>query len=86
MTDDTKDLLKGIASNRITILGYISTALAFLPVLAAVRPYLRPLGIVLIILGIFSGAKVVIAAKHKQRELADFLERQRRLNLPQSGR
>ena len=86
MTDDTKDLLKGAASNIITILGYIGTALTFLPVLAGVRPYLRPLGVVLIIVGIFRGARSVMGAKKKQRERAEFLEQQRQESLRRSGR
>jgi len=86
MTDDTKDLLRGAASNIITILGYFSTALTFRPGMAVVRPYLRPFGVVLIIVGIFRGTKSVIAAKNKQRERAEFLERQRQANLRRSGR
>ena len=85
MTDDTKDLLKGAVGNIITILGYISTALTFLPIMAVVRPYLRPLGVILILVGIFRGAGAVISAKNKQRERAEFLERQRRANLRRSG-
>ena len=77
MGDDAKDVLKGAASNSITIVGYISTALTFLPLMPGVGPYLRPLGVGLIIVGAFRGAKSVIAAKKKWRETAEFLERQR---------
>lgn len=68
MTDDTKSLLKSAASNVVTILGYISTASTFLPVMAFLRPYLRPIGAVLIIVGIFRGAQSVLKSKHAQME------------------
>src|SRR5581483_8376567 len=55
-------------SNVVTILGYISTASTFLPIMAVLRPYLRPLGVVLIIMGVFRGAQSVIAAKNAQME------------------
>jgi hypothetical protein len=81
MRDDANALLKAAASNVVTILGYISTGAAFLPVKAVIGPCLRPLGVVLITLGVFRGVRSVIAANNKQRELAEFLERQRQANL-----
>jgi hypothetical protein len=55
-------------SNIVTVLGYISTASTFLPVTAVVRPYLRPLGVALIIVGIFRGAQSVIKSKNAELE------------------
>jgi len=84
MTDDTKALLKAATINVVAILGYISTASTVLPIVAVARPYLLPLGIVLIILGSARGARSVIADRSKQRKRADFLECQRRENLRRS--
>ena len=79
--DDAKDVLRGAASNSTTIVGYISISLTFLPVMAGVGPYMRLLGVLLILVGAFRGAKSVIAAKEKWRETAEFLERQRQTRL-----
>jgi len=81
MSEDTKALLKSTTSNIVTILGCLSTAVTFIPGMVVERPYLRPLGIVLIIVGIFRGAQSVILAKNVQLEQALFLEDQRQANL-----
>jgi len=85
MTDDTKALLKSAAANVVTILGYITTAAAFLPVMVVERPYLRSVGVVFIILGALRGSRSAITARNKQRQRADFLEDQRQANLRRNG-
>ncbi len=69
MSQQTKALLKGAASNVVTILGYISTGSTFLPVMVFLRPYLRPFGVALIIVGIFRGALSVIKQDSNQLEV-----------------
>lgn len=69
MKHETRALLRSSAVNIVTILGYVSTASTFLPVMAVVRPYLRPFGLALIIIGIFRGAQSVL--KEKTNEFRD---------------
>ncbi len=66
MNEDTKALLKSSFGNAISIAGYVSTAATFLPLMAFLHPYLRPFGYCLVIVGVFSGARSVIAAKAEQ--------------------
>src|SRR5437868_3712718 len=66
MTDDSKALLRSAAGNIVTVAGYISTAATFLPIMNIVRPYLRTVGVALIIVGIFRGAQSVIGSKNEQ--------------------
>lgn len=68
MTKDTKRLLKSATSNSVSVLGYLSTAATFLPIGDVMRPYVRSLGLVLIIIGVFRGAQAVIADKNKEME------------------
>src|SRR6185437_8962298 len=69
MDRDTKALLKGASSNIVTIFGYVSTASTFLPVMAFIKPFLLPLGIALMAVGVFLGASSVM--KHKNREIGE---------------
>jgi len=68
MTDDTKKLLKSAASNSASVLGYLSTAATFFPIGEVARPYVRSLGLVLIIVGVFRGAQAVITEKNDESE------------------
>jgi hypothetical protein len=68
MSEQIKALLKSAAGNVVTILGYISTGATFLPVMEFLRPYLRPFGVALIIVGIFRGALSVIKENNNQLE------------------
>jgi hypothetical protein len=70
MSQETKALLKSATSNVVSILGYISTGSTFLPVMAFIRPYLRPFGVLLIIVGIFRGALGVLKQNSNKLETA----------------
>lgn len=66
MSDDTTALFKSAATNLVAIAGYISTAATFLPVMAVLRPYVRPIGVLLIVVGLFRAAQTVIQTKNTQ--------------------
>lgn len=69
MKQNIEDLLRKSFGNVIALLGYVSTASTFLPwhFMQYARPYLRPLGVVLIILGLFRGALKMASDKDELR-------------------
>jgi hypothetical protein len=68
MSQETKALLKSATGNIVSILGYISTGSTFLPVMVYLKPYVRLVGVLLIIVGIFRGALSVLKQNSAQLE------------------
>jgi hypothetical protein len=68
MNQETKALLKRSGVNVFAILGYFSTLATFLPVMQFIKPFLRPFGVLLIVMGIFWGALRVLKDNRKQSE------------------
>jgi hypothetical protein len=66
MRSDTKELWQAAFFNVSAGLGYVSTLSTFFPVPDTFRPYLRLLGVVLIVVGVFRGGLRVIAKKNNE--------------------
>src|SRR4051812_21481578 len=80
VSENTKSLIKGALRNVLSIAGYVSTFATFFPITGSIRPYLRSVGVILIIAGIFRGALTVLRQKdHQIRSVRDAREREIRV-------